>query len=259
MRSERAIAVDKVPAIFDDRCLRDLACVLKLPAAADFCRFATSVRGAVRAYALAVRVLSANDLYREVETLYRAADREQYGELARLLDCVPAEARAWLDERGKRPGFQSIYGKMGVKLPLANDVRSPAHREQACKLVRLLCTEGGGIIEGRRRPTGRRSRTYRTLLYAPIPRRHFAKRDAELDLVMSLQSAVHSATGQMPALTAHHDSPGPFARMTQKVLCLAGAPHADAIGLINELHRRRREMQRRALKREGRSDEHPVK
>jgi len=247
MKKMSTIAVDAVPVIFDDRCLKEIASVGKLPSEADFSRFARSVRGAVRHYALAARAPSSNDLHHEIKALHRAADREQCDEVANLLDRLTVAARAWLDERGRRPSWQSIYGDEGAKLPIANDVRDPAKRREACGLVRQLCTVGGGIIEGRLRPTGRRSRpTYRTALCAPNPSPHFARREAELDLVTSLQISFVEATSRMPALTAHHDSPGPFARMAQKVLVLVGATHADAVGLINELNRRRREMERRA-------------
>jgi hypothetical protein len=32
-----------------------------------------------------------------------------------------------------------------------------------------------------------------------------------------------------------HDKPGPFARLLKECLRLIGAPHADAVGLINQL------------------------
>jgi len=256
MKSVRAIAVDEVALKFTDRRLKKLAHDAKLPAIGDFGRFARSVRGDVTAYVQASRVPSSNDLHREIKALYRAANRKEYELVAVLLERLPAAARDWLDERGRRAGWQSIYGSPGVNLPTANDLREPAHRIQACTLVRQLCTDGGGMIEGRLRPTGKRSRTYRPLLCAPKPTRHFAKREAEFNLVISLQISFLEATGRMPPLTARHGFLGPFARMTQKVLNLAGA-RADAVGLINELSKRRREQERRAPKR-ALSDGHPV-
>src|SRR5262249_35977531 len=198
-----------------------------------------SVRGAVRDYALAVRAPSSNDLYREIKALHRAADRKRYDELAELLDRLTPATRAWFYQRGQRPGWRSIYGSQDAKLPTANEVREPARRKEACTLVRRLCTAGGRTIEGRLRPTGRRSRSYQTVLEAPTPSRHFSKREAELDLITSLQLSFLGATGKMPALTARRGFPGPFARMTQKVFHLAGAAHADVAGLLNELNRRR--------------------
>ena len=202
------------------------------------------MRGAVRDYALAVRAPTSNDLHREIKALHRAAVREQYDELANLLDRLSPPARAWLNQRGQRPGWQSIYGSQGAKLPAANEVRKST-RHEACTLVRGLCTAGGRIIKGRRRPTGTRSLSYQTVLDAPTPSRHFSKREAELDLITSLQLSFVGATGKMPALTARRGFLGPFARMTQQVFHFAGAAHADVVGLINELNRRRIVSERR--------------
>src|SRR5262245_34150393 len=123
MKRVCAISVDEVPIVFDDRRVEELARDGKLPAEADHVRFARSVRGAVLDYALAVRAPSSNDLHREIKALHRAADREQYDELADLLERLTPAARAWVDERGQRPGWQSIYGRQGAKLPTAKEVR----------------------------------------------------------------------------------------------------------------------------------------
>lgn len=42
---------------------------------------------------------------------------------------------------------------------------------------------------------------------------------------------------------------GPFARMVAECLCLVGACHADAVGLINELDRQCRVMDQAAVDR----------
>ena len=128
MKGVRAIQVDDVPTIFNDRRLKKLARDGKLPPEADFLRFARSMRGAVRDYALAVRAPSSNDLHREIKALHRAADREQYDELANLLERLSPPASDWLNQRGQRPGWQSIYGNQGAKLPVANEFASdPAY------------------------------------------------------------------------------------------------------------------------------------
>ena len=245
MKRVRAIPVDAVSAIFNDNCLKQLARDGKLPPGANYPRFARSVRGAVCDFVLAVRAPTSNDLHREIKALHSAADREQYDELANLLDRLSPAARAWLNQRGQRPGWQSIYGSQGAKLPTANEVREPTRRKEACTLVRGMCTAGGRIIEGRRRSTGKRSLSYQTVLDAPTPSRHFSKREAELALITSLQLSFVGATGKMPALTARRGFLGPFARMTQKVFHFAGAAHADVVGLINELNRRRIVSERR--------------
>jgi hypothetical protein len=242
MKNGCAIAVDQVPVVFDDRCVKALASVGKLPAGADLERFARSLRGAVGDYVLAARAPSSNDLSREIGALLRAANRKKYDEVGYLLDRLSLEAREWLDGRGKPQAWRWILGEHVAKLPLADALRDPARRNEACARVSELCTVGGQIVEGRRRPGGKRSRTYRPALCAPKPSRYRTRLEAELDLVAALQTSFVGAADRMPALTARHASahrrPGPFARMVQKVLHLAGS-RADAVGLINELNRRR--------------------
>jgi hypothetical protein len=245
-----AIAVDKVPIVFDDMRLRKLAHVGKLPADADFDRFARSVRGAVQDYAHAARLPSSNDLHREIKALHRAACRTKYEEVADLLEGLSTATREWLEGRGKPLAWQWIHGDLGVKLPPADALRQSADRDEACALVRQLCAVGGQFTEGRRRwLRGNRSRTYRPQLCAPEPSPYFSKREAERDLIQSLQISYLGAAGEMPALTARHKTdgrpPGPFARMAQEILRLAGA-RADAVGLITKLNRRRRALEKRA-------------
>src|SRR5262249_23934952 len=103
-----------------------------------------------------------------------------------------------------------------------------------------LCQFGGAYGEGRRRGPAKRSRTWRPLLYAPQLCRNFPKRAAELNFIIWLQIGWLDATGKLPSLAANPDRPGRFARMVRECLQLVGASHADAVGLINELNKRRR-------------------
>src|SRR5262249_62023141 len=73
----------------------------------------------------------------------------------------------------------------------------------------------------------------------------FQRGDAERNLVMQLQLAWLEATGRRPSLAANPARPGPFVRIVGKSLELVGASHADAVGLINELNRRRKEVERK--------------
>jgi hypothetical protein len=250
MKKRQAIPVDKVPVIFDDDCVQKLAYIRKLPSDADLGMYAKLIRNGVRAFAHGARVPSSNDLHQEIKALYNAALREKYDTVADLLENLSPATRDWLNERYQRRSLR------GTTLPAAEDLRDPTHRKPA--LVVQLCSTGGKIIEGRRRPTGRRSRTFKPRLYAPEPRRHFPKREAELELVASLQIRDLHVTGCLPALTARHRSahrpPGPFARMAQKVLDLAGT-RADAVALINELNRRRREKEKQRRAHDDENDE----
>ena len=53
---------------------------------------------------------------------------------------------------------------------------------------------------------------------------------------MWLQIAYLHAAGKSPAFTASAERKGRFARLADECLRLVGAPEADAVGLINDLH-----------------------
>jgi hypothetical protein len=251
-RKVSAITIADVPAVFNDDRLCELAQLATLEADADLDLFSTIVLDGVRQYAQ-YRLSpppSDNEVHGHIEAVERAASREQYEDVASLLWSLSPAARAargWLSERLTTPAWR----RRGVMLPDAATLRDPTHQREACVIVRKLCTFGGEAREGRRRPNGKRSRkTLKPLLYDPTPTTRVLRREAELELVNILQYAIYQAAGREPAWTARHDSPhaaaGPLARMTKEVLRLVGAPHdADAVGLINELHKRRCEIRRR--------------
>jgi hypothetical protein len=226
-RSREPIAATDIPRIFDDACIDTLAAIGRLPAGADRKRFAEGIREAARIYARDVRIPTDNELHAEIAALYRAAERKQLGQVADLFEKLSPKARELLRKRATR---------LSLELPASEALRDTT---QACDVVLKICQYGGKYDEGRRRPSGKRSRTWRPLLYAPQPRRNFPKRDAERDFVMWLQDAWCEATGKRPSLAANAERAGPFAQMVRKCLALVGAGHADAVGLINELNRRR--------------------
>jgi hypothetical protein len=168
---------------------------------------------------------------------------------------MSSKLREEMTHRGTLTGFRNMNRGAPVTLPSAAVMSDPAKRDAACRLVELMCVRGGSVVQGRRRPSGKRSRTWRITLDAPPPRRHAARRDAERDFVMWLQIAYLEATGRHPPRTARHGGdhrkPGPFVRMIAKCLCLVGAPHADAVGLINDLERQRRKMTERRTRAEA--------
>jgi hypothetical protein len=232
-KSQEPIAEADIQDIVDDGCIDELATVGRLPEHADRKRFAEGVRKAAGIYAQAAHVPTDNDLHAEIAALSRTAERKQYEHVAALLEGLSPKARDLLNSRGARPS-------LGVKLPAAETLRDSARRESARETVRRLCQLGGCYVAGRRRPSGKRSRAWRPLLHAPKRVRNFAKRDAELNFIMWLGIAWLEATGELPSRAANAARPGPFARMVQNCLKLVGAGHANAVGLINELNRRRR-------------------
>jgi hypothetical protein len=96
---------------------------------------------------------------------------------------------------------------------------------------------------GRKRPSGKRSVAWQPSLYAPERISHPPKREAERWFVMHLRLAWLEATRKPPTATVDPGSPDrPLAEMLQGCLELVGAGHADAVGLINDLHKRRLQM-----------------
>jgi hypothetical protein len=231
-KARHPIEESEISRIFDDACIKGLA-TTRLLAGADLRRFAEGVREGARIYARDARVPTDNELHAEIAALYRAAERKQYEQVAALLEGFSPKARGLLNRRGARPS-------LGLELPAANALRDAAQQKKARETVLRLCRLGGEYVEGRRRSSGKRSRTWRPLLHTPRPSRSFPKRDAERNFVMQLQLAWLEATGRPPSLAANPARPGPFVRTVRKCLELVGASHADAVGLINELNRRRK-------------------
>jgi hypothetical protein len=240
-KSRSPIAADDVLRIFNDQCIAELAKISKLPAGADLRRFAEGVREAARIYARDARIRTTNELHSEIATLCAAASRKRYEQVAAVIEKLSQEARDLLNGRGAPPNLKR-------ELPSPDALRDPVRQKRACETIAALCQFGGSYVDGRRRPSGKRSRSWRPLIFAPERRRHFSKRAAERDFVMWLSVAWTEGSGKPPARTARHSALGPFARLVHNCLCLVGAKDADAVELINELNRRRLEMSRHVPK-----------
>jgi hypothetical protein len=230
-QTRTVIAEQNVDLIFDDTRIRALAIDHKLPTAADLNVLGIGTREAVRIFAREVRIQNANELHDEVSKLHNLANRKLFEPLSAALEKLSPEARELLNS-----------------LPSPDALRDVEQREAACEAVAALCRYGGRFIPGRLRPGGKRScPTFQPFLYAPTPRRHFAKRGAERNFVMWLQIAWLEATGKMPPRTARNPDRsralGPFARFAKECLKLAGAGHANVVELINELERQRAYME----------------
>jgi hypothetical protein len=128
-----------------------------------------------------------------------------------------------------------------IELPASSDLRDEVLRERACDVVKRLCRIGGELAEGRRRPSGKRSRSaWRPHVYAPKARPDFPRRDAERCFVARLSAAWCYVVRQAPPRTVRHRiarESGPFVRFVRKCLDLVGATYADAVELINAVRR----------------------
>jgi hypothetical protein len=263
MKLRPIIALGDVPAVFDEDQIGKLAKIAKLPGDADLNRFGARIKEAARIFVRDALVPTANELHNEIANLYKAANRQSYELVADLLERLSPQAHELLSGRTKVVGRNNAsatrsprvtaVGRHGeiltrvsraplrLPLPAPSNLRDEALRQEACEAVARLCWMGCNFLKGRR-----------SLLYAPEPRRNFPKRNAERDFVMWLSIAWVEATGKAPSRTARHADAsrklGPFARFVRECLCLVGAKDANAVELINEMHRRRRKLEKRPIK-----------
>jgi hypothetical protein len=230
----RIIAAEEVAIVFSDAQVAELAKIAKLPPATNMGVLAEGVREAARFFARDARVPTANELHGQIAALLKASEERRYDDVARLLGELSPQARYMLPI---------------PSLPNPDALHDVDQREAACVSIAASCQFGGQFVQGRKRPSGNRSRpVWRPYLHAPEPQTNFAKRHLERDFVVWLSIAWLEATGAKPSQTARHCDGsrrlGPFARFARECLDHVGAPGADIVELINGLHRRRREMER---------------
>lgn len=237
MNSRPTIKAEDVPHVFNGACIKRLADIGKLANNADIAILDAGLRHAANTYALEARLPNVNDVHREIGALHKAAlaRRPTHETVARLLQNLSPAARDEIVAAGGE-----------LILPSPDDLREPSRRKDACSTIERLCSFGGSVAAGRMRTTGRRSRTWKPVLSAPPATRHFDRRAAERNFVTNLRLTILEATGRSPARTADPRNPGPFARMTTECFRLLGAPHVNAVELINELDRRGRAVEERA-------------
>jgi hypothetical protein len=238
-KSVSAIKIEQVDQVFDDPFIQTIAKNAKLPADADERRFAESVREAVRIYARDVREPNTNELYTRIKELHHAANQLEYDSVATLV------------ERLSPIALDLLNNVAATNFPPTAALHDHALRKDACETIAGLCRIGGAIIEGRMRPSGKRSKSWQSTIYGPKPCRNLPKRQAERDFVMHLQLAWAESVGMPPPRAANINRLGPFALMVQACLRRVGAGSSDGtvVGLINELNRRRRQLHPRRLDR----------
>ena len=237
MRKDRRIpAPEELPRTFDNKFVLDLVQEAKLSWAANIPRFSAAVREAAEVYIRDASTASDNKVHHEVDGLLRAAE---YALSARKRKDVAFEKVA-VQIEGLSGRTRELLNKRGM-LPNPEILRDPATQGAGCETITSLCRIGACWQKGRRRPGGKRSMTMVSVLHAPTLQQHPARREAQLYFMMMLRAAVLEATGMPPTPTAHPGRPTPFAKMAQVCLDKLRAG-ANAVALINELQRRRRDM-----------------
>lgn len=232
------IKAQDIEQVFSVECINQLAGACGLPTPIDLGKLREGICVAAHILVRETKLPNSNTISREIKSLHRAADRQHGQAVASLLQNLSPRTMELLESRASR---------LRTRLPVSKEVVHKQRGASACMKVARLCSMGGRYEEkGRLRPTGKRSRPpWRPLLYAPQSSTHFAKREAERNFIIWLKLAWLEAANQPPGETADPTKPGPFARFVKKCLKLVGAGHADAVGLINEIARRRRQERHR--------------
>jgi hypothetical protein len=237
--SRSLIAISDVESVFNDAVINELANILELEFREpdDFRRFAQSIRQDARLFIEAKDRLNNPKLRQTIAKLYRLTTRAERDDdraverLARAVDGTPPDVWDWL----------ARFNPKGSKIPTAAEIRSPATRPRAVQRLRLALSYGGMIKDGRKRPTGKRSRSFEPLLRVPTIEPNRPRSEAEREFVRNLAFTYLSATGKRPPYKVDFQVRGPFSAFVHRCFELAGAPSGYVTRLINEFGRARRE------------------
>jgi hypothetical protein len=251
MASRSLIAISDVDGVFNDEIVKQMAAAVAASADADIAHFAESIRIPARIFLGQKAKLNFPQQRAAIERLYQLNTRAEDGNdrkaraLARAVDAMPADVRQWL---------LSCNTPHDRTIPTATEILSPATRQSAVERFRLILSYGGGIVAGRKRSGGRRSRSFKPLLRLPEriePGR--PRGEAEREFVQWLAVAYVEATGRSPPRTANYKIAirGPFPRFVHQCFELVGAPTGNVTRLLNQYGaaRRRDEKRHRAADR----------
>jgi hypothetical protein len=148
------IAEKEVDFVFNAGVIAEVAKDIKAPPDA-VTRFGDNVRAAVRAY-FAERARTNWKAIRkqigDLDRLVDSADRGGEPAAVGLADCIGSvnqATRDWLERCARRP----------LSFPLSDEIRDRRTRKQAISRLRSILSYGREQVKGRRRPSGKRSRT----------------------------------------------------------------------------------------------------
>lgn len=192
----------------------------------DFPAFEASIRIDFEVFQRDRTALNANQHHDEIDRLYKAANRRKIAAVAAALLNLSNESIGSLSERG---------GRIGVVLPTAAQFAEAAEPLQLCKNIVHLCRTGGKW-HPEEDSTDATPRRWVTKLHAPKKQRNLAKRAAEKAFFINLQLTWLKSTGQTPAVTANHLHHGPFVRLAEECLAMAGVKHVDVVETLNSLN-----------------------
>jgi hypothetical protein len=234
------IAETDIDCVFNASVIAELAKYIKTPPDA-VTRFGDNVRSAVRAYFAERARTNWKAIGKQIGDLHHLVDRADRGSepaAARLADCtasIDQATRNWLERCARRP----------LSFPSSDKILDRRTRKQAIKQLRSILSYGQEQVKGRKRPSGRRSRTsFRSLLRVPKSSRGRPRDLAARELVQQLALTYAEATGRSPPRRVSLRSQGPFFRLVRRCFNLVRISAGGVVDLINE-----REIRRKKLKR----------
>jgi hypothetical protein len=240
------IALSDVDQIFNDLVIKELAETAGPLANAELCRFAKSIRNDVRLFLEAKGHLNKPQLRTEVERLHTLNKRALRGDreaqqLARAVHGMHADVREWLARCNPK----------GRDIPTPAEISLPATRASAVQRLRLILSYGVDMRQGRKRPSGRRSRpSARPLLRIPAiieckSKEGRPRGNTEREFVRNLALTYLDLTGEETPNTANYtiDVRGPFSRFVHRCFELVRAPTGNVTRLINERGAVRRDIE----------------
>ena len=214
--AQSLISLGDVESVFNDSVVTTLAEDLQVPTQARS-RFAQSVRLDARLFLEAKARPNYPALAAAIKRLYQLVTRAERGSdlevrrLIRSIEETSADVWDWLN-LGKLKRYAA---------PAAEEFLSPQRRQSAIEGLRQFLTIGGSIVEGRKRPGGRRSRSFKPLLRIPANMKLGRQRgQAERDFVGWLSLTYLEATDKLPPNTVNYDEAirGPFSEIRPSML-----------------------------------------
>jgi hypothetical protein len=245
------IAETEIDCVFNADVIAEWAKDIKTPPDA-VARFEDNVRAAVRAYFAERSRTNWKAIAKQISELYRLTDRAERGgepSAARLADCIGSidqATRNWLERCALRQ----------LSFPSSGEIMDHRTHKQAIRRLRNILSYGQERVRGRKRPSGKRSRSIQPLLRIPqkvhrsksINRKRGGRgrpRDsAARELVQQLALAYLEATGKFPPRRVNLNSQGSFFRLVLECFKRIKIPAGNVADLINERKIRRKEFER---------------
>jgi hypothetical protein len=232
------IADKDIEVVFDSSVVAELAKCIKAPADANLVRFGDDIRAAARAYLAEYARTDWKAIAAQIRDLYRYADKAERGadeaavRLADYLGSINLSTRQWLERCALRP----------IPFPTPVEIIDKQTRQQAVQRLRRIVSYGLQPANGRLRPSGKRSRSNKPILRAPVVGRGGVRDLAARGFVQHLALAYLEVTGRSAPRRVNLHTPGPFLRLVQKCFQRTKIPAGYVVDLINERENLRKEM-----------------